>query len=106
MHSAYVLYALGVPYGWFSSPLLLLAVQSAAVGLAAVPLYVLARRTTGSVRLALGCSLLFATWAPVLGAGLYDFHVEAFLPLKSSRSLPSGSRVGGSGRWALPAPPS
>lgn len=81
VHSALVLYALVPIYAAFPVPLTLFAVQSAVVGLAALPLYALVRSRGGSSRAALVVACLYLLWAPTLGGTLYDVHIEALLPL-------------------------
>ncbi|HXQ93723.1 MAG TPA: DUF2079 domain-containing protein [Thermoplasmata archaeon] len=82
VHSAFILYLLAPVYRAAPSPEVLLGAQSIVVALAAVPLYLLARDLSGSGRRALVAAVLFLIWAPTLGASLYDFHIESFLPLE------------------------
>ncbi len=82
VHSAFVLYALVPLYALLPSPLTLFAVQAALVASAAYPLFLFARDATGASRYALATGLLYLAWAPLVSATLYDFHVEAFLPLE------------------------
>jgi uncharacterized membrane protein len=60
----------------------LFLVQAAVVSLAAIPLFLLARDVTGSPRKALLAAGLYLVWPPLLAANLYDFHLEAFLPVE------------------------
>ena len=81
VHSAIVLYAVVPFYAAFPSPLTLFLIQSVVVAAAALPLYALALYRTRSTRRALLLSLLYLVWAPTLAGALYDFHIEAFVPL-------------------------
>ena len=81
VHSSFVLYALVPLYAAAPAPLTLFVVQSSLVGLAAVPLYALVRARGGSSTVGLVASVLYLVWAPTLGGTIYDFHIEAFLPL-------------------------
>jgi uncharacterized membrane protein len=82
VHSAFLLYLLAPMYRAVPNPELLLAVQSAVVALAAVPLFLLTRDLTGSGKRALLTAGLFLLWAPTIAGSLYDFHIEAFLPVE------------------------
>ncbi len=82
VHTVFVLYPLVPVYSLAPSQVTLFAVQSAVVAVAAHPLYRFARDRTGSRRLALLAGLAYLVWAPTLTSNLYDFHVEALLPLE------------------------
>jgi uncharacterized membrane protein len=81
VHSAFVLLALVPVYGAVPAPSVLFAVQSAAVGVAAIPLFCLSRSVTGSRPASFGVAVLYLAWAPTLGGVLDEFHIEAFVPL-------------------------
>ncbi len=82
VHSAYVLYGVVPIYRLWPYQGTLFAIQSAVVAAAAIPLYLLGRDVTGSDRLGLVSGVAYLAWAPTLGANLYDFHIEAFLPVE------------------------
>jgi uncharacterized membrane protein len=82
VHSAYLLYGVVPIYGWWPDQGTLFAIQSAVVAAAAIPLYLLGRDVTGSDRLGLVSGVTYLAWAPTLGANLYDFHIESFLPIE------------------------
>ena len=82
VHSVFLLYLVVPLYAAFPSPWTLLALQAAVVAIAAVPLYLLARDLTGSGHWGMLAALAYLVWTPTLGANLYDFHAEAFLPLE------------------------
>jgi uncharacterized membrane protein len=82
VHSVFILYLLAPVYGLLPYQTTLFAVQSGAVALAAVPVYLLARDATGSERLGLVGAVAYLAWTPTLSSNLYDFHPEAFLPLE------------------------
>jgi uncharacterized membrane protein len=82
LHPSFLLYAIVPLYSWLPSPITLLALQSIAVGLAAIPLYRLTGLLTGSDRKALLAAGLYLIWTPILSGNLYDFHLESFLPVE------------------------
>jgi uncharacterized membrane protein len=82
IHPALLLVPLGALYSAAPTPLTLFGTQTAAVALAALPLYYIAKDATGSDRRALLVAGLYLIWPPLLAANLYDFHLEAFLPLE------------------------
>ena len=81
VHPSFMLYPLAAAYYFFPNAFFLLAIQSAVVALAAVPLYYLGQSITGSPRKALWVSVLYLAWAPTLSSNLYDYHLEMFLPI-------------------------
>jgi uncharacterized membrane protein len=81
-HPSFILYALAPLYAWMPSPVVLLGLQAIVVGLAAVPLYLIAVRLSGSRMKGLIAGLMFLAWTPVLSGNLFDFHLESFLPLE------------------------
>jgi Predicted membrane protein (DUF2079) len=81
IHPAFLMYPLGYLYALAPSVDTLFVVQSACVALAAVPLYFLTARLSGSKWKGLLCGGMFLLWAPTLVGNLFDFHLEAFLPV-------------------------
>ena len=80
VHFAAFLLFLTPVYRVFPDALTLFVLQSAAVCLSSLPLYLLAiRRALRKVALAIALAYLFS--APLLGGLFYDFHSEAFVPL-------------------------
>ncbi|HEY7371112.1 MAG TPA: DUF2079 domain-containing protein [Polyangia bacterium] len=79
LHETYISYLIGIPYRLLPRPETLLVLQSALIGGAAVPLYVLARRHLGAWTACL-VALLFLFNAPMQDANLYDFHYLPFAP--------------------------
>jgi uncharacterized membrane protein len=76
-HQTYFAYVLGLPYRLAPGPEILLIIQAIFCGIAAVPLYFLARRRlTAWLSCLIAC--LYLLYAPLQGANLYDFH---YLPL-------------------------
>jgi len=67
-------------YAVYPHPETLLVLQSFVIALGAVPLYLLAKDELNE-RLALLFSLLYLVNPLVLGANLFDFHFEAFIPV-------------------------
>ena len=68
-------------YALFPSPQNLLILQTVVIGLGAVPVYLVARRVLRMERTALAMALIFLVNPSILNLNLYDFHLEAFLPL-------------------------
>jgi uncharacterized membrane protein len=68
-------------YALAAAPPTLLILETVAVGLTAVPLYVFAREELGSERWALFLASVCLASPVLLGIVWYDFHAEAFLPL-------------------------
>jgi uncharacterized membrane protein len=74
--------ALVVPiYGIFQSPLTLLVLQSFIIGLAALPLYWIAKKRLNSKLWGLTLAASFLLHPALQGMNCFDFHVEAFVPL-------------------------
>lgn len=82
VHSAFVLYAVAPLYNAVPTAATLYVVQALVVALAAVPLYGIVRSAGGSTDRGLGVALLYLVSAPVVSSSLYDFHVEAFVPVE------------------------
>jgi uncharacterized membrane protein len=81
VHFTPVLFLLAPLYLVFTGPLFLLYIQVIAVGAAAIPLYLIARRELGEGWPALLPPLLFLLYRPLLNGLMYDFHPEMFFPL-------------------------
>ncbi|HZY70400.1 MAG TPA: DUF2079 domain-containing protein [Thermoplasmata archaeon] len=82
VNQSFLLYPLAWGYGSAPSAVTLFVLQSIAVAAAAVPLYLIARDAAESHRRGLLAAGLYLVWAPLLAANLFDFHLEAFLPLE------------------------
>ncbi len=82
VHPSLLVFALSIPYALAPSAFTLFLLQSLAVGAAGIPLYFLTRSVTSSSRKALVTVALFLTWLPLLSSQMYDFHLEAFLPIE------------------------
>ena len=81
-HLSPILYLLAPLYLAFSTPLLLLVTQSVALGLGAIPVYLLARRRLGDARLAGALAALYLINPTLHGINLRDFHATALaIPL-------------------------
>lgn len=82
VHLAFPLYLVAPLYGTAPSAVTLFAFQSALVAFAAIPLYLLGRDVPGGTpKRGAVVAILYLAWAPLLGATLFDFHVEAFVPI-------------------------
>lgn len=84
VHPALLLYLVVPFYSLSPTALTLFVLQSGAVALAAVPMYLTGRKVIGRPAPALLIAALYLTCAPLLLANLYDFHLESFLPLELS----------------------
>ncbi len=82
VHPAPLLIGLSALYNLFPQASTLFLLQATVVSLGAVPLYYLAKDVTGSDHRALLVAGLYLIWPPLLAANLYDFHLEAFLPVE------------------------
>jgi uncharacterized membrane protein len=67
-------------YALFQYPQTLLLLQTGAVALGAVPIYLVAKWVLGKERLALLMALVYLVNPAIINLNLYDFHLEAFLP--------------------------
>jgi len=67
-------------YAVYPSPETLLVLQSFIIALGAVPVYYLARDELGE-NFGLLFAVLYLTYPALIGANLFDFHVEAFAPV-------------------------
>lgn len=82
VNQSFLLYPLAWAYGAVPSAVTLFILQAIAVAAAAVPLYLITRDEGGSQRRGLLSAGLYLAWAPLLAANLFDFHLEAFLPVE------------------------
>jgi uncharacterized membrane protein len=76
-HATLFAYVIGIFYFFHQHAETLLVFQAAAIGLAAVPLYLFARSRIGRWAASL-LAVLYVLYPPVHGSNLYDFH---YLPL-------------------------
>jgi uncharacterized membrane protein len=67
-------------YASFQSVVTLIVMQSLAIGLSVIPLYLIIKDEMND-RFAKIFSVGYLTYLPLVAANLYDFHVEAFFPL-------------------------
>ena len=82
VHPSLLMFGLAPIYGALPDAVTLLVIQSFVVALAAVPLFYITSRLTGSEWKALVAAGLYLVWTPTLSSNLYDFHLEAFLPVE------------------------
>jgi uncharacterized membrane protein len=82
IHPAIALYGLVPVYALDPTPALLFGLQSAAVALAAIPLFLLARDLSGSRWKGLIAAAVYLVFLPTISAIDFSFHVEPFLPLE------------------------
>ena len=81
VHVTFILLIITPFYGLFAAPQTLLVVQSLALALAAIPVYLLAENKLQSKNLALVFSSVFLLSPALMGINWYDFHPEAFIVL-------------------------
>jgi len=81
IHFSPILFLLIPLYAVWTDPMALLFIKTVAVGLAALPLYGLAVKVTGSKKAALLVSSLYLLYPPLHGANWFDFQPVSFLPL-------------------------
>jgi uncharacterized membrane protein len=82
VHPGFVIY-LAVPfYALASSTITLMALRSAVVAAAAIPLYWLTRQVTRSPGKGLLAAGLFLVSAPTFAADVFSLHLESLLPLE------------------------
>ncbi|MGH7730746.1 MAG: DUF2079 domain-containing protein [Candidatus Eiseniibacteriota bacterium] len=101
-HSSLVLFLVAPLYGLFHDPRALLAVQTVALALGALPVHALALRELGDRRAALGCAAVYLLY-PALGyANLFEFHPETLstAPLLAAFYFVRAGRLGPAAGWA------
>ena len=81
IHTFLILLAVAPIYALAPSTEILLVLQAVVLGLAALPLFLLARKILENSWQALIIALLWLTHPAVGGANFYDFHFIAFAPL-------------------------
>ncbi len=82
-----ILFLLLPLYSFAQTPLLLLVIQSFALGFAAVPAFLLSRDVLKSNFLAFLLSMCYLANPSIHGVNLYDFHPDCFFPLLFLSSL-------------------
>ena len=80
-HFSPILFLILPAYSLYSSPETLLVSQSLILALGAVPLYFFTKATLNKKTLAVAFSLAYLLYPPLHGVNLFDFHVQAFLPV-------------------------
>lgn len=81
VHTSFVMLLMVPVYAVFPATETVLVIQALVIGLAAWPLFSLARRALGSEPQALLLAVLWLSHPAVAGANFYDFHAVAFAPL-------------------------
>jgi uncharacterized membrane protein len=81
IHFSPLLFLVLPVYKVFQSTATLLVLQSLAMALGAVPLYLIGLQETNNRKYALFFSILYLVYPPLLGVNLFDFHTQSFLPL-------------------------
>lgn len=76
-HQTYFTYVIGLFYLLAPYPETLLILQASFVGMAVIPIFLLARRLTGPW-IAATLALAYSFYAPVQGGIMYDFHYQPF----------------------------
>jgi uncharacterized membrane protein len=73
-HFSPILYLVAPVYALWQDARMLLLLQSLALGIGAIPVYLLARRITGSARLALALGCVYLLYPALHGVNTFDFH--------------------------------
>lgn len=81
VHPVFLAYLVAGPYAAWPSPFTLFAIQDLMLALAALPLFAIARRVTGSNRLSIATVGIYLVWLPSF-SGIFSFHWEAFIPVE------------------------
>lgn len=81
IHFSPILFLLLPVYAIYSSPQILLVIQSFILALAALPLYKLVRHVVKYRLVGIVFVLLYLFYPPLQGINWFDFHVQCFLPL-------------------------
>ncbi|MCL4347035.1 MAG: DUF2079 domain-containing protein [Candidatus Thermoplasmatota archaeon] len=82
VNSAYIAIPLAYIYGLSQTPLTLFLIQSAAVGLGAIPVYLISMSGRNSRQESILFSVLFLFAMATLSSIFYDYHWESFIPLE------------------------
>jgi uncharacterized membrane protein len=82
VHPGFVLYAAVPFYDLAPATTTLMALRAALVAGAAIPLYALTRRATGSPGKGLLAAGLFLVWAPSMIGDAFSTHLESLLPIE------------------------
>jgi uncharacterized membrane protein len=81
VHPVFLAYGVAAVYAIAPTAFTLFSLQSLAVGLGALPLYVLATDVIGSRRLSLLVPAAYLAWVPLF-LGMFSFHWEALIPVE------------------------
>ena len=81
VHFSPIMFLLLILYYLFPHAYTLLIFQSFLLGLAAIPLYKLAKEITKNQELALTFSAIYLIYPPIIATNLFDFHLESFFPI-------------------------
>jgi len=81
VHFSPIMFLILILYYLFPYAYTLLIFQSFLLGLAAIPLYKLAKEITKKHEIALAFSIIYLIYPPIIAANLYDFHLESFFPI-------------------------
>lgn len=92
VHFSPILFLILPLYGIAQLPETLLVLQSFILSLAAIPIYKLAREKSGNSTTGLIFALAYLVYPPIHHVNVYDFHVQAFLPLFFGYTLCSLSK--------------
>lgn len=77
-HFSALLYLLAPLYWIWDSPKILLAAQTVALALGALPVYALARHRTGSTPLSLAFGVAYLLYPPLQWSNAFEFHPDTF----------------------------
>lgn len=86
VHWSPILFLLVPIYFVAPSPLTLMVIQSCAISMSAFPLYAILRKRTDPW-ISAGLCMVYLVSPPILGGLLFDFHVEAFIPVTALTTI-------------------
>ena len=81
VHFSPILFLVLPLYGIFQSPETLLVLQSLILALASIPIYMLAKETTGKRTIGIVFAAAYLLYPAIQHVNVYEFHVQSFLPL-------------------------
>jgi len=81
VHFAPILFLLLPFYALYPSPVTLLVMQTIFIALGAIPIYLISKEVLKSDRKALVFAALYLSYPTIHSLNIFDFHVEALLPL-------------------------
>ena len=82
VHSSYIAILFSYPYGIYSSPITLFAMQSIFISLSIIPLYYISKKVGLPPSLTIFVVLIFILNFSIISGVFYDFHWESLVPFE------------------------